>query len=276
MLIIAALITSLAPISRHAPAVPQKERAEVRAQFESLHEKGDRAGCVALWRENEGLVLPVIDADLEGSLKILESAARPDMSRIAKMRERAVWGARCAEEATGHPILVDYASSFIGWTAEQTASFRAGQAAYHQAGEAEKNGEHRVALEAATQCLELAAGLGDWWGAAMGYEMQGRAYQRLAQLDDALRAYSQARLLDHDLGLIEDEYGNARSMVDMCYALERSPRGLQVATQALALARQLHDDAGAKELAEKKATFEERLGDKDGAAKTREEARGAK
>ena len=79
------------PASALAPA----DVKAVRARFEELAQEGDRAGCVALWKEHPGLALPVIDRDLEGALKVVESKS-PDAAKVAKLHERALWGAAIA------------------------------------------------------------------------------------------------------------------------------------------------------------------------------------
>jgi len=220
---------------------------EVKAEFEALHAKGDRAACVELWRKHAGVVLPVIDADLEGSLRIAEGKA-PDAAEIAKLHERALWGARAAAEASGHPILLEYASSFVGWDAAQQQSFRAGQKAFGAARKALKAKDAAAALAAGRECTTRALPLGDWWGAAMGLDAQADAHQALGAHEDALAAFTQARLVYHDLGLVGDEYRTTRAIAELCARLGRAPRAREAAEQALALARQVGDAKGAAEL----------------------------
>lgn len=249
---------------------------EAKARFESLHKAGDRAGCVALWRANPHYVLRVIDADLEGSLRLRETSKEPDAARLQELHVRALWGAGAAVEATGHPIFADYAAAFVGWNEVQRGQFRAGQGLYKKAIDAFNAGEHEAARTAGRECVERAAPLGDWWGMAMGLEAQAMAHQAQGSLEDALSYYSQARLLNHDLGLFGDEYGDVRSMIDLCYALERWSRGREAVEQALELGRKIGDVASQAELYERRATFEEKLGDKAAAAKSRAQGKAAK
>src|SRR5688500_2178938 len=90
-------LSLLLVLSAARSAAPAQGVKEVKTQFEALHAKKDHAGCVALWKSNGGAVLPVIDADLEGSLKIAEGKA-PDAAKIAALHERALWGAAAAAE----------------------------------------------------------------------------------------------------------------------------------------------------------------------------------
>jgi tetratricopeptide (TPR) repeat protein len=264
------------PPSGSPPAAAKSKRAEIKTKFEELHAKNDRAGCLALWKENPDRVLQTIDADLEGSMRVFESSNEPDLKKIDALHKRALWGAEIAVEATGHPIFLDYASSFVGWNKEQRAQFRAGQAVYKKAVEAASKGDHKVALEAGRECVDRASALGDWWGAAMGYDAVGNALQSLTDFDNALVAFSRARVLNHDLGLAGDEYSNLRSMIDMCYTLERWSRGNACASQALVTARRLGDKDAIVELLKRRASFEDRLGDKAAAEATKKEAESAK
>jgi tetratricopeptide (TPR) repeat protein len=270
-----ALAAQAAPVAAK-PAAGKSKRAEIRAKFEELFTKDDRAGCLALWKENPGYVLPTIDADLEGSLRVYETAVEPDMKEIGRMHKRALWGAEIAAEASGHPIILDYAASFVGWDKEQRSLFRAGQAVYKKSVDAAAKGNHQMALEAGRECVDRASNLGDWWGAAMGYEALGTAMQALSDFENALVAYSRARILNHDLGLASDEYTNLRSMIDMCYTLERWSRGLEALNQALATARKMDSKEAVVEFLKRRAVFQEKLGDKAGADASRKEADGVK
>jgi hypothetical protein len=242
LLLVLSVSLSAAPALRVASGIK-----EVKAEFEALHAKKDRAGCVALWKSNAGAVLPVIDADLEGSLKLAEGKA-PDAAKIATLHERALWGAAAAAEATGHPILVEYTASFVGWDDAQKQSFRAGQKAFGAAMKALQAGDGKAALEAGRECTSRALPLGDWWGAAMGLDAQGNAHKALGANEEALAAFTQARLVYHDLGLVGDEYQAARAIVDLCKTLGRNVRGRVTAEQALALAKALGDAKGAAEI----------------------------
>jgi hypothetical protein len=245
-----------------APAsAPTADLKEIKAQFEALHQKDDRAGCVALWKANPSAVLPVIDQDLEGSLKLWErSKEKPDTAKIATMHTRALWGARAAAEATGHPILVEYASSFVGWNDAQKASFRGGQKAFGAAMKALQGKDAKAALESARECSSKALPLGDWWGAAMGWDAEGNAQRALGAGEAALAAFTQARIAYHDLGLAGDEYQALTAIVELCQELGRPARGCDAADQAIALAKSLGDKDGEAALAKKRADLEAKLG----------------
>jgi hypothetical protein len=286
-LLIAALSHALEPLelasqAKPAPAVQQKpsasksKLAEVKAKFEELHQKNDRAGCLALWKEHPDLVLRTIDADLEGSLRVYESSNEPDVAKIESMHKRALWGAEIAAEVTGHPIVLDYASSFVGWNKDQRSLFRAGQAVYKKSVDAAQKGDHKSALEAARECVDRASALGDWWGTAMGYEASGDEMQSFSQFEQALVAFSHARILNHDLGLSSSEYSNLRSMIDMCNTLERWQRGLSAVDEALDMARKSENKDGMIELLQRRASFQEKLGDKAAADASRAEAKSMK
>jgi tetratricopeptide (TPR) repeat protein len=263
-ILLAMLIESLCVVL--AASVPlaqggaKHKLADVKPKFEELAAKDDRSACLELWKENPELVLRTIDADLEGSLKVIESSKEPDMKKVAAMHARATWGAQIATEATGNPIVLDYAASFVGWNKEQQSLFRAGQAVYKRAMDAYQKGDFKTALEAGRETVDRASALGDWWGTAMGYEATGLALQSSGDFENALVAYGHARVLNHDLGLTSSEYSNLRAMIDMCYATERWTRGLQALNQALDMVRKTGNKEAETEFVERRAKFEAKGG----------------
>ena len=252
-MLLLSLVLSLVPA---APA----DMKEVRKQFVELAAKKDSDALVALWKANPGIVLPVIDADLEGSLKDMEKGEAPDSAKVKEKQQRALFGAECAVLATGHPILGDYAASFVGWNAEQKRQFRDGQKVYGASGAALAKGDKAAALAKGKECVERASALGDWWGTAMGYDAVGRAAQALGGLDDALTALSQARLINHDLGLMGDEYEELGLMADLCIASERWPRAQACLREALLLAPKVGKAEDSKALETKAASVRAKLG----------------
>ncbi len=219
----------------------------VTERYHECAASSDRAGLVELWKGNPSSILYTIDADLEGALKLVEASEEPDAAAIAALHKRALFGASCAEEATGHPILVEYATSFVGWSREQQLAFRQGQAAYGAARGAMKKGEHEAAAKHGRECAELAEPLGDWWGTAMGFSAEGSARVAAGDHEAALVPLSRARLIYHDLGLIGSEYSCLRGLVSSLTALDRNPRAMHAAKQALALAKQLGHEEGVTE-----------------------------
>jgi len=243
------------------PALPAPADAKaVRKQFVELAAKKDKDALVVLWKANPGAVLQVIDADLEGSLKDMEKGEPADSPKVKEKQQRALFGAECAAIASGHPILLDYASSFVGWNAEQKRQFRDGQKVYGASGAALAKGDKAAALAKGKECVERASALGDWWGTAMGYDAVGRAAQALGGIDDALTALTQARLLNHDLGLEGDEFEELVLLVDLCIASERWQRALAFCRDAQVLAGKLGKEKEAKALAEKEQTVRAKLG----------------
>src|SRR5690242_13107974 len=103
------LLLSLCLCALSADPAAAADAREVRKQYVELAGKKDKDAVVALWKANPGLVLQVIDADLEGSLKDMEKGEAPDSAKVKEKQQRALFGAECATVATGHPILLDYA-----------------------------------------------------------------------------------------------------------------------------------------------------------------------
>jgi hypothetical protein len=65
-------------------------------------------------------------------------------------------------------------------------------------------------------------------------------------------------------------------MIDMCNVLERWSRGFEATQQALEIARKVNSKDGVVELLKRRASFEDRLGDKAAAEATKKEAESAK
>src|SRR6185369_5464187 len=154
--------------------------------------------------------LPTIDEYLEGSLSLIEDAAKKnakvDDAKIQEMHATAIFGARAADVAFDTTIFADYASSYAGFTPEQQKSFRRGQAAHHESSAALKSKKFDVALARAMECRDLAQPLGDWWGTAMGLSAMGAAYEGLGKKEEALGAHSQAALIYGTLRLGGNAY----------------------------------------------------------------------
>jgi hypothetical protein len=238
-----------------APA-PVQNPKEARAQFVELAGKKDHDACLALWKAHPDAVLPTIDADLEGSLKAREKSGDAKPDAVAAMHARAIWGAQIAFEATGDPLILDYASSFVGWGETERKSFRAGQAAFRSAMNALKEGDAKAALAAGQQCLDAASPLGDWWGTAMGYDAIAAAQKALGAYFPALEAAAHARAIYHGLGLEGDEYAAATEVCDLCVRTQRVARGKTACQVALALAKKLHDADGEKSLLAQQSALE--------------------
>jgi hypothetical protein len=221
---------------------------EVTDAYHAAAAAEDLDALVTLWRSNRSAVLITIDADLEQSLSLQDASGAPDEAAIAALHARALFGARAATEATGHPIFLDYATAFTSWNAEQRKQFREGQGAFRRASAAAKAGDLAAAEQAARQCIELAEPLGDWWGTAMGHTALGRAQLGQGEAGAALVSLSRARMIHHDLGLDGPEYGNLLGLIDVCEALGAQARGREAFRAAIALGRALGDDDGVAQL----------------------------
>jgi hypothetical protein len=256
LLLLVSLQTPAAPTGPGEPAgptagkvaAPVLDAKDVRKQFVELAAKKEHDACLALWKANPDAVLPTIDADLEGSLKAREKSKEPNMNAIIDMQHRALWGAEIAFEASGDPMILDYASAFVGWGENQRKSFREGQAAFRSAMTALKGGDAKAALVSGQQCLDLASPLGDWWGTAMGYDAIAACQKSLGALDKALEAAGHARAIYHSLGLAGDEYQSVTAIADICVTTKRIARGKAACQIGIALAKKLGDADGEKAL----------------------------
>jgi len=267
-MLLASLLLTAAPVA--ALPAPQDRRAGVTASYHELAAAKDAEGLGELWKDNVGLVLQVIDADLEGSLSLWEAAKdSPPTEEIAKLHERALFGAYAASDALGQPIFADYASSFVGWDDEQKLAFRAGQAVFGRAAQELRDGDKAVAITAGQETIERAIALGDWWGAAMGYAVKGEALRAEGEHEDALSSLAMARQINHALGLQSSELRNVRSMLAAARALERHPRALSLAASLATLAEAFQDNATLRQALTAKAELETALNLPDRAAATR-------
>lgn len=232
-----------------SPVLAQ-DKNPVQAEFEALDAKQDHAGMVGLWKRFPGQALYIIDSYLEKSLALWEKSETRDAKVIQELHERALRGARAADEALGTRIFVDYCHSFVGWDEAQKKSFRGGQKAYREARGALKAKDYAQALEKGRSCLNLAQPLGDWWGTAMGYSAMAAAQEQLGQLEAALMSHSQSRLIYAQFRLGGAEYRNVRAMAGLCWQLGRVPRARASSEQAANLGQSLGDAAGVKVILE--------------------------
>jgi hypothetical protein len=247
-------------------------RGDVRAQFLELAEKSDAIAVAKLWRENPYEILTSIDADLEGALGAWERSPDAGVTdAIKKQYARAVWGARIASEATGHPIFADYANSYAGFTTEQKKAFRGGQKAHGRAHKAMEAKDYAGAAKAGRECADLALPLGDWWGYAMGLSAEGQAFAASEDNEKALASLSQARVIYHDLGLVGDEYSCTRTMAKVLLALKHYERALVTVRGAIALREIVGDEKAQMDLLMVRGEIETASGDMTAAAATRKE-----
>ncbi|MFT7669414.1 MAG: tetratricopeptide (TPR) repeat protein [Planctomycetota bacterium] len=262
------LLLTLAPA--HTTPIQGNRREEVKVAYHALAEARDAEGLQKLWKDNVGLVLQTIDADLEGGLSLWEkSKDSPPEDKIAALQDRAMYGARMATKALDQPIFLDYAASFIGWTDDQKLAFRSGQAVYGRAMQELKKEEYEVAYEAGMETVERASALGDWWGLAMGYGAKGEAARQMGEFEDALNALSMARQINHALGLQFSEYRNLQSMLNVARADERLLRALVTAEAVIEFAEAFQDSDTLKATLATKGQIEDSLGLAEDAEATR-------
>jgi len=257
----ATTITAAAPLTQD----PAAEAPDLTTLYQGFCADEDFDGLVALWQKNKTRVLGTIDRDLEGSLALWESVQGgsteevplPDDAKAAidALHARALFGARAASAAFDRPIFLDYASSFVGWSTKQKRAFREGQAAFGRAVGGLRTDDHAAALEGGQQCFDLALPLGDWWGTAMGLGAKGRALLAMDRKEEALAALSQARLLNHELGLEQAEARNLTDMLDVLEDLEYWPRALAVCNDLMAML----GDAGSDMFGDRKKAIEAHL-----------------
>ena len=209
-------------LAQDAPGSPNTLSTEDR--YITLSGAGDRRGLVNLWREDPEAVVPVIDKDLEGSLALWEEEGEAKRAEIDALIARATAAASAAVEATGRRRVLDYVTSFAGWTAEQKGSFRSGQRACRAGTEALREGNSDVALAKGGECRALAEPLGDWWGTAMGLRLEGSALLERKEGERAATAFSRARLIFRELGLTSSALRIEADLAEILLELGRRPR----------------------------------------------------
>lgn len=243
---------------------------DITADYQALHAAGDRAGLASLFQANPDAILVTIDADLEAGLSAWEQdpTGRSAEDTAGPLHARALWAAQVASAATGRPIFADYASAFVGWSPEQKQAFRNGQRAFGRGRGLVANRDLPGALAAAVECRTLALPLGDWWGAAMGYSLEGQVLVSLDRAAEAVAPLGQARLIYAQLGLVGPEYGCVTTLADCLASLEAWPRVRQTADAGLALARKLGDGDGELVLLGRRREAELALGLDDAAIAT--------
>lgn len=264
----------LTTLSTPLPVVPAQEgrREKVTAQYHALSEARDEAGLAQVWKDNRGLVLQTIDADLEGSLALWEkSPDKPPQDEIAALQARALFGAEVASRALDQPIFIDYAASFVGWDRPQKAAFRAGQSVYGRAVQEMKDKNFETAWEAGRETIERASALGDWWGMAMGYGIAAEAARQMGEFEDSLLAFGMARQINNALGLEYSEFKNLQGMLAVARAAERLPRARVTAQALIKAAKAFKDQKVLKETLTTLVGIEKALGLEEAATETQKE-----
>ncbi|MGH1376572.1 MAG: hypothetical protein ACRBCK_09515 [Alphaproteobacteria bacterium] len=233
-----------------APVLAQSkdEQAAVKERFEALDNKQDIDGIVVLWQNNPSVTAFVIDTYLEGALALFEQSNGENENKIKAMYDRGLRGALAADKAFGRKVFSDYASSFIGWDDQQKRQFRSGQKFYGDAKEALKAKRYEDAFASANESISVARPLGDWWGVAVAQAVSGIAQEEMLDFQGALVSFSEARLLFHNFGMMEDLLRSEIAMARVLIELKRFPRALVSIDYAEPLALQLRDKDGQEEL----------------------------
>jgi len=245
------LLTALlmAP-SLHAQSPTDADGPTAAERYASLSVAADHEGLVALWTAHPESAIPVIDGDLEGSLALWEDDPDTNRTEIQRLIARAVAGAHAATEATGRRRILDYVTSFAGWDDDQKLSFRAGQQAFREGRQALRDGDTATALRLGRTCRDLAEPLGDWWGTAMGFGLEGSALSAIDEPDAAVTAMARARLIYRELGLTSSalriEVDLARLLID----LGRLPRAHALVSDGETTAARLGLDEVAAQFSE--------------------------
>jgi hypothetical protein len=243
--------------------------ADLQARLLEIHAQGDRDACATLFRERPGEVLPALEAELEAALALREGGRAEDVPEARAREERAVWAAGIAGTALDAPLVADLVVARAGWTEGERRLFREERMIHAKAVGWIEKGENRFGLEAAQEVTIRALALGDWRGAAMGYEAAAIAHQALSSFDDALVAWSRARVAYRELALAAEELACQRAVVDMCTATERWLRGREAADQGASIAVRLGSRKAQAELLGRRAACEAKLGLEKEAAATR-------
>src|SRR5260221_10696228 len=124
------LLASLIAFPIHAGSIDpghagaRQADPSVRARFQALHEKGDREGCAAMWKERTAFALMTIEQDLDEALAKKTAVKDADLAGAAKLEERALWGARIARDALAAPLIADLAAARIGWSEKDLGFYR--------------------------------------------------------------------------------------------------------------------------------------------------------
>jgi hypothetical protein len=227
----------------------QGKEDETMKAYHAAFEKKDHAALVEVWKKNGDAALGTIDSDLEGSLAMIEKDGdKADAAEIKMRRERAMFGAKAADEAFGTNIFSDYTSSFAGWTADEQKNFRGGQKAHGEGRQALQKKDFAAAMEAGKKCADLASNLGDWWGWAMGLGVMAEAAEQTGDLDAAAKYHALARRIYHDLHLSGSEVRNAVGQTRVLIKQKKLGRAAASHATALALATRLGSKRAIEEL----------------------------
>jgi len=240
MLVTWIVVTAALPEAMAAQtAAGESEASSPADRYEALSASGDYAGLVELWAEVPDAAVQIIDGDLEGSLAFWEEEGEARRSEIDALIARAVRGAEAATEATGRRRILDYVTSFAGWTTEQKATFRAGQKACGEGRRALAADDAPTALEKGRACRTFAEPLGDWWGTAMGLHVEGSALAASDDDEGAVSALARGRLIYRELGLTSSALRIEVELVPILTRLGREPRAQAMIRDGIATAERL-------------------------------------
>lgn len=221
----------------------------MRRGYLDLAAKKDHAGLVAHFRAHPAEALATIDGDLEGALALVEKGG--DAKEIAAMHERALFGAKAADEAFGNPIFGDYVASYVGFDAKQQKEFREGQKLVGEASGALRKKDFETAKKAAARAVELTAALGDWWGLSSAHAVLADALEGAGDASGSLVPRQFARQIHHDLGFARSELRDTVALARTLAKLGRKERARFAVAQGLALAAAQKDakaEAALKEI----------------------------
>jgi hypothetical protein len=271
MMLLAPLLLLAAPTFQEAPSA-----SDVAERFRAAHEALDEDACRQLWSERPERALATIAGDVD--LALNRTATGDGYGPEAtKLLARALWGARRAEEAIGASLLPEQVAAVLSWGEQDRRNHEAEQRIYERGLQSLANGDDSFALEAGVETVLRAAALGDWWTTAHAHVLVGDVHQSQSAFDDALVAFSRARLMFEGLGALDDEYHTLVRMTVVCNALEADSRGLEASRRALYLHRRLAalghsvpDEDHALHLRVRMA-LQKRIGDAEGAAATKAE-----
>ena len=247
ILLIGALVAQPGPAGAQ-----QKPKSEAHLSFETFDKASDQNAIIKLFRNNPGEVAFIMDSYLEGALALFEQAGHAENDQIEALFAHGLRAAFAADEAFGRRIFSDYASSFAGWDDAQKKQFRSGQAFYGEARTALEEQRYEDAIIAAEGSFGAADPLGDWWGVAVSLAVIGTAQEQLNRKQEALNAYSRARLLFQNFGMMDDLLSTEVAMTRLLKELGRAPRAQATANSAEKLAIILGNKNAEKEIAKLK------------------------
>lgn len=240
---------------------------------ELFEEQLSQSDVETLFRSRPYEVIYLVDGYLEAWLARQESGVPGDDPEVQRLMNLALKSALSADAVFERDTFTRYANAWKGWSADQRAQFRKGQAEYGAGRDAQRQKKYAEAREHYEKSLQLAGSLGDTWGEAQAQQALGDLTVGEGKFEEAAACHEAGR--DHfmsimhpsllrslnALGHIREQQGKLKAAREnleaMLLVAERSGRDVDATAVYESLARICRSQDDADAVLRYEALFEE-------------------